>query len=258
MSISCTAGFVKRTRPVLLQLIFAGMVIALFYSGLTRASGQKTTTNSRTVSGSGQWNTPVSNPQGVDVSHYQGVVNWSVVAEEIDFVFIKATEGEKYVDPRFHANMGGAKQGSLQFAPYHFYLPNEDPAAQAKHFIDQIKDYQFSLPPVLDIEVAPTQDEASFHQNIKTWLQLVADSSGCTPIIYSNKSFWQRYLKQHFSHYPLWISDYTTDPESIENMAWLFWQYSQQGQVDGIGGPVDKSIFKGSVEDLTGQESCHL
>lgn len=258
MSISCTARLVKRSRPVLLQLIFAGMVIVWFSSGLTWASGQKMTTNDHTVDERGQWTAPVSHPQGVDVSHYQGVVNWSLVAEEIDFVFIKATEGEKYVDPRFHANMRGAKQSNLQLAPYHFYLPNEDPVAQAKHFIDQIKDYQFSLPPVLDIEVAPVQNDVNFRQDIQTWLQHVADSSGCTPIIYSNKSFWQRYLKQHFSHYPLWISDYTTDPESIANMSWLFWQYSQQGQVDGIGSPVDKSIFKGSAEDLAGQESCQL
>ena len=69
--------------------------------------------------------------RGIDVSHYQGNINWSKVATSgIKFACAKATEGITYVDPSFSANWVGMKSVGLTRCAYHFAHPKEDAATQ--------------------------------------------------------------------------------------------------------------------------------
>src|SRR5689334_1580650 len=88
--------------------------------------------------------------QGIDVSHYQGVIDWNQVAEAgTAFVFIKATEGTSYVDPQFQDNWSGAKAAGLLRGAYHFFQPGEDPQQQAEYFLSVVQTVPGDLPPVL-------------------------------------------------------------------------------------------------------------
>ena len=59
---------------------------------------------------------------GIDISHHQGRIVWTEVAKEnIDFVYIKATEGATYVDPCFHYNMKGATDAGFYVGAYHYF-----------------------------------------------------------------------------------------------------------------------------------------
>ena len=89
--------------------------------------------------------------RGVDVSAYQGEIDWPVLAaEDLDFAFIKATEGSAHEDERFAANWEGARATDLLVGAYHF-LSFESPGAdQAAHMIDVVPAESGTLPPVVD------------------------------------------------------------------------------------------------------------
>lgn len=195
---------------------------------------------------------------GIDVSHYQGDVEWTVVAEDFHFAFIKATEGDEYVDPQFKDNLENVQSTNLNFGAYHFFSPEKDALEQARHFLKTTNSFNFSLPPVLDVEVAPDGNVDEFQQAVKQWLVHVKQTTGCTPIIYSGKYFWEQYLKSEFSDYPIWISDYTTESRRVADIPWEFWQYTEKGQVDGVSGLVDQSRFQGTEAKLKSLGSCQV
>ncbi|MDD7805605.1 MAG: GH25 family lysozyme [Endozoicomonas sp. (ex Botrylloides leachii)] len=187
---------------------------------------------------------------GVDVSHYQGEVQWQQVADTYHFAFIKATEGTNYIDPRFQENINNIENTSMKYGAYHFFNPALDAIEQAKHFINTIAHENLSLPSVLDIEIEPIGSNQSLQASVKDWLVYVEKATGCRPIIYTNKHYWLTYLADHFTDYPLWIGDYTTSDNRMVSIPWAFWQYTDKGKVTGINGIVDKSHFDGNAVKL--------
>ena len=105
---------------------------------------------------------------GLDVSHYQGTVDWaSVLRQGYRFAFIKATEGTTWTDPEFSANWAGAKGAGLLRGAYHYYEPGDDPGQQADFFLNTVWPHggqpllaPGDLPPVLDIETTGSQSAA--------------------------------------------------------------------------------------------------
>ncbi|PJE80439.1 Lysozyme M1 [invertebrate metagenome] len=204
---------------------------------------------------------------GVDVSHYQGKVRWQQVAKNHEFAFLKATQGTVYTDPRFHSNVRDIVKTSLLFSAYHFFDPDKEAKSQANHFIKTVKDYQLLMPPVLDIEVAPVKgnkEGKQFLASVILWLQYVKSATGCQPIIYTNRVFWEKYLSPALSDYSaldtslVWISDYTKHPSSIGDVPWSFWQYTDRGIVSGISGRVDINRYRYNEQVLQQLGSCLL
>ena len=92
--------------------------------------------------------------EGIDVSHYQGTIDWSKVAGAgKTFAFIKASDGTVGADPTFAYNWSRARQAGLRRGAYHFFRPITDALQQAQHFLRQLGDDHGELPPVLDFEL---------------------------------------------------------------------------------------------------------
>ncbi|WP_330924272.1 glycoside hydrolase family 25 protein [Candidatus Sororendozoicomonas aggregata] len=191
-----------------------------------------------------------SSPQGIDVSHYQGQVQWDRVESQYQFAFIKATEGTHYTDPKYDENIHSIADTSLLFGAYHFFSPDQDALTQAKHFIKTTGDVAHPLPPVLDVEVNPSDGSESLRAAVKIWLKHVEQQTGCRPIIYTNRNYWSRHFDASFNDYPLWISEYTTAEDRLRSIPWSFWQFTERGRVAGVSGLVDKSRFRGDVTQL--------
>jgi len=189
--------------------------------------------------------------KGIDVSHFQGQIDWDELASsDIEFAYIKATEGQYYVDPKFHANRSGAQTSGVTYGSYHFFHPDENALAQANHFLKTVGPIN-QLPPVIDIEVTNNQTPEKIKQGVKIWLDQVEQSTGCKPIIYTNHYFWDENLDQSFSSYPLWIADYAKAPTLPPGVSdWVFWQYSEQGHQQGIPNPVDLDRLATQVPTL--------
>lgn len=200
-------------------------------------------------------NTSAATLAGIDVSHYQGTVDWAAVrAAGIAFAFAKASDGDTYKDTQFKKNWQGMQAAGLLRGAYHFYESNDDPVTQANNFLSAVGTLDKNdLPPVIDIESTKGNfGNNSLSTNLQICLDTIEKALACTPLIYTNCAFWNANLTAEFGRYPLWIARYSSTPPTIPNAwtNWTFWQYSQSGAVAGVTGAVDLDRFAGSNEDL--------
>jgi lysozyme len=192
---------------------------------------------------------------GIDVSEYQGNINWQKVkwideVYEINFVLIRATAGNDRVDAQFEKNWENAKSKKMIRGAYHYYRPNENSLEQANFFIKRVKLKKGDLPPVLDIEKLPkNQSLDSLKVGLKRWLLRVENYYGVKPIIYSGDKYFTAFLEKQFSDYTFWIANYSVFDEKIDK-SWQFWQFTENAKVDGIKGNVDLNIFNGTKNQL--------
>lgn len=191
---------------------------------------------------------------GVDVSDYQGAVDWpAVAAAGVRFAIAKATEGADFVAETFARNWPGIQAAGLIRGAYHYFRPLVDPQIQAEHLLATVAPGSDDLPPALDVEVRDGVDAPTLVQRMQRWLDAVEAAMGRKPMIYASPSFLDGLgSARGFSEYPLWIADYGRSAPIIPRgwSTYTLWQYTSGGSVRGINGPVDLNIFNGSPEDL--------
>lgn len=196
---------------------------------------------------------------GIDVSQYQGDISWDEVLTihdefPVDFIFVRATMGERAKDRAFKENWKAIKKRNKLRGAYHYFRPNENSTKQANNFIKTVKLESGDLPPVLDIEEMPrNQSMDSLKVGLKRWLTLVENHYDIKPILYSGDKYFADFLEKEFEDYTLWIANYNFWVERPKKH-WNFWQFSEKGSVRGIKGPVDLNMFTGTIEDL--EELC--
>ena len=191
--------------------------------------------------------------QGLDVSHYQGVVQWeSVKGAGISFGIAKATGGTQFVDPQFANNWHGMREAGVVRGAYHFFYADEDPITQAEHFLQAVPSLNANdLPPALDVEINDNVPSATLVARALIWMRHVEQKLGKKPMIYSDISFYKENLAAGFKDYALWVADYDTRiPQPEPGRSWEIWQYSQTGSVHGISGNVDLDLFNGDLDQL--------
>lgn len=190
---------------------------------------------------------------GIDVSHYQKHIDWTAIAaQDIQFAFVKATEGETMRDTLFCKNWFEIKDAGIKRGAYHFYRPGISPEKQAVNFLSTTYLEHGDLAPVLDVEVTDGASAADIQQGVQTWLTMVGDFYKIRPIIYTNQKFFNKYLAGYFTDYPIWIARYSSRkvPELEAGHDWHFWQYGNRGRLHGIHGDVDFNVFQGGLEQL--------
>lgn len=194
---------------------------------------------------------------GIDVSKYQDRIDWKKVKAmqdegvKIDFVFIKATEGQFNIDPQFQRNWRQSKKEGLIRGAYHYFKPRKSGKWQAALFLQTVNYESGDLPPVIDIEETGRLNPEELRENLREWLEVVEKKVGEKPIIYTGYKFYEDYLKGYFDEYPYWIAHYYQSKLKITNdTQWSFWQHSDIGKVDGIRQPVDFNVYNGNLEDL--------
>ncbi|MCH9661480.1 MAG: hypothetical protein K0U54_11275 [Bacteroidetes bacterium] len=207
-------------------------------------------------------------PKGIDIHDSNIVANWNTLKTEgISFAFIKATEGETYLDTLYQSHWKGASNANLTWAPYHFYHYNDDPENQAKFFIQTVKsNYTVrDLPPVIDIETLydskgntiPITNVTSFQKGVQKWLTLVEEGLNKRPIIYVSTDYANEYLNNDiFSKYSLWVANYNDEPvlpNVWKEEGWSFWQYKGNTTLPGVSATLDLDYFNGTLQELKTQ-----
>ncbi|MFK3980797.1 GH25 family lysozyme [Micromonospora sp. NPDC050397] len=201
---------------------------------------------------------------GIDVSVYQGTINWaSVAGAGTDFAYARASLGSGYTDPTFTANHNGAKSNGLYFGAYHFARPDQSSGRQqADYFLDRarvVNDGR-TLPPMLDLEWGPASVPTCFglsQSEMVTWidefLDRVKTRTGRTAMIYTNRNWWNPCVgSTSFGGHPLAHPCYCASPGTLANgwSRFTVWQYTSTGSVPGVSGNVDQDVFNGSMADL--------
>jgi lysozyme len=262
----------KNKKAVTASLIIAGVVtlsvfsFQFFYNNETanplekqEASVKAEQTNLKETSTKETVAKPVL---GIDVSHFQGDVNWQQIKQAgISYAYAKATQGEKFHDPKFERNWKEAKAAGIYRGAYHFYVVGEDPLKQAESFIKKVGSLESGdLPPMLDLEQGSIPKDfkvepEELQKNILSWLKHVENKLGVQPLIYTNNPFGNTYLDHpEFANYKLWLAEYGVTkprlPKTWSSTGWIMWQRSEKGHVEGAVGDVDHDLFNGNLEQL--------
>ena len=200
--------------------------------------------------------------EGIDVSHYDGNIDWASVKQSgREFAIMKASEGDGYVDPTFAQNRAGARAHGIAPGAYHFFHADLDPIAQAEHFL-QVAGAPGAgdLPLVADVETSNGQTAAVISKNVLAFLGHLQQKTGQTPMIYTSPSFFNGNMgnPQGFDAYLLWVAHWKVNCPNVPGTwkSWAFWQYTDSGNVPGIGGNVDLDRFNGSLDELTHKGIC--
>ena len=192
---------------------------------------------------------------GVDVSSYQGTVDWHALASQgVDFAFIKATEGSLLQDKQFASNWNGSLEAGVRPGAYHFLSYDSPGETQADNFISMVPVTDGALPPVVDIEfygeyLENPPEKAQVQSILDPLLARLEAHYGVKPILYVTYRSYYRYLAgEGYGDYPIWCSSLTVFPLLPR---WDFWQYSHTARLDGYTGSqqhIDLNIFRGSRE----------
>lgn len=226
---------------------------------------------------------------GIDVSQFQGKVDWEKVAKAgYRFVIIRASYGAKTTDSRFKENWDGAKAAGLLVSAYHFMLPallaegspikpsSATPEAiaqlQMTHFFEVLGGRKADFPLCLDVEtdvlkytddsgqkITYRVEPAVNTRVVRECLRLIEAQDGRKAVIYSSRSKWNKYIERsaEWSAYPLWVASYVNDPATTtpgvpdDWTTWTMWQHSEKGNVSGItANTTDLDVFAGTFEAL--------
>jgi GH25 family lysozyme M1 (1,4-beta-N-acetylmuramidase) len=189
--------------------------------------------------------------EGIDVSHWQGTIDWVKVASAgKTFAIAKATEGIGFKDDKYDRNKAGAQANGMKFGAYHFGRPKNDPIQEADWFVSQMDLERGMLIPTLDIEVTDGKGPTGMINWTKAFLGRVYARTGVKPMIYTSPAFW----RNNFNNSRLWVAHWGVSSPSVmaENWggkSWTFWQYTSNGSVPGISGRVDLNRYKFSSFD---------
>ena len=193
--------------------------------------------------------------RGLDVSHHQKQIDWKTVSMQgFKFVYIKATEGGDFKDPRFAFNWREARAQGLATGAYHFYTFCRPGRIQAVNFITTVPYSTDSLPPAVDLEFGGNcsrrPNATALQTQLKIYLSMLRAHYKKTPVIYVTKEAYRKYIHGRYRSIPIWIRDIYFEPVLPEKRRWTFWQFANRGRVDGIDTPVDLNVFRGNTAQL--------
>jgi lysozyme len=220
-------------------------------------------------------NVKAENILGIDVSSYQGSINWTDVHNAgVDFAFVKATEGyDYYEDPDYASNMANGKAAGVQMGAYEFsHCYANTPAQEATYFWNYaggyIKADGKSIDPMIDFEVFDGHDSTSTYTAwFNDWATDVKakTSSFMRPVIYCSagtgacdlntsialSAFIADYNGENLYTGGPWSCCTSCNAWDVDGTGnWTYWQCSSTGSIPGISGDVDLDAYPDSLADL--------
>ena len=228
---------------IIILLCLIGLAVGLLYFGIIHINNPSKTKY------------PI---RGVDVSSHQGTIDWEEIAsQDIDFAYIKATEGSGYLDSYFDDNWENAADAGLYVGAYHFFSFESSGEKQAENFIDNVKPHGKMLPPVIDVEFygefnsVKDIDVDDVQEELRSMVDALEKAYDQKPIIYTTKRAYNSILEDEFDDCDLWFrSVYTPVMGDVD---WTFWQYSNRTHLKGYDGHekyIDMNVFCGDKKDF--------
>ncbi len=198
----------------------------------------------------------LSSRVGVDVSDYNGAVDWeAVAADSVEFAFLRIgyrgyTEGGLFEDTQWAANIEGAQAAGLPVGAYFFSsaVDEDEAAEEARYALELLGGRELAHPLAFDQEQvsysggrANSLTAAQYTANAQAFCEVV-QQAGYQPMVYGNQHHLDMLdLTGTLSAWPVWYAEYDVD-EPTGQVDFTYWQYTTAGSVDGIEGSVDLDI----------------
>lgn len=192
-----------------------------------------------------------SSRRGIDVSHYQGRIDWKAVKAtgKVLYTYVKATESTSLYDDTYAYNVREAHAAGIYVGSYHFFSPTTDAQEQLKNFKSHVNLAGQDLVPMIDVELRGKKPLPQFIAAIRTFIQGIEKEYKVKPILYTSVNFYNKYLAGHFDDYIYMIARYAEEiPQPNRGCRFGLWQYSATGRINGIHGAVDCSCFVDSYD----------
>ena len=201
-------------------------------------------------------NGTVVSHKGIDVSKYQGDIDWAAVASDgVEYAFVRLGlrgygSGKLVLDEYFDQNMRGAKEAGIKTGVYFFTqaITVEEAIEEADYVLENITGYDVSYPVVFDVEMIVNDDGRAngLSQKDRTDITIAfcdrIKAAGFTPMIYGNVKCFTKLLDMtRLNDYEKWYAfydDYMYMPYEVG-----IWQYTEKGKVAGINTGVDLNIY---------------
>lgn len=185
---------------------------------------------------------------GIDVSKYQGNIDWNKVSEDshIQFAYIKASEGSNIFDSKYSRNIKDARNAGIKTGSYHFFIGRKSAKEQFDNFNRHVSKYNQDLIPVVDVEEAGNRyiSRSQLQRNLQEYMDLIKREYGKYPILYSQYGFYNKMLAPEFNKYYIFIARYGAQKPVLNgNGNYNIWQYSEKGRIKEIKGTVDLNRF---------------
>jgi len=201
---------------------------------------------------------------GIDVSYYQGDIDWNAVKNSgVEFAFIRVgyrgygASGNLMQDTKAKENLQGAVNAGLRVGAYIFSqaITEEEAREEAEFALNQINGYHIDMPVVIDYEYVSGSIGRLYNAGlsreqatsiVNAFCGYIRDA-GYTPMLYANKNMLEYSLNAGSIPYKIWLANYTT--ETSYQGDYEYWQYSSNGMVDGIDSRVDSNFWYDQKEE---------
>lgn len=201
-------------------------------------------------------NGEVVSHKGIDVSKFQGDIDWNKVAKDgVEFAYIRLgyrgyESGKLVVDEKYEKNVTGCSTAGIDTGVYFFTeaVNEKEGIEEAEYVLDQIKDYKIDLPIVIDVEESASKEDSRTKELTKEerTKAIIAfceriKQNGHEVMIYGNlKSLMLMLNVEELENYDKWFAYYHYPLHFPYK--YRVWQYSATGKVDGIKGNADLNI----------------
>lgn len=187
--------------------------------------------------------------KGIDISNHNSNVNYlNVKAAGCSYVYIKATEGKTYKDPKTEIHYNGCKRAGLKVGFYHYFKSTSEPEQQAEAFFNVIKKYKNDLIAMLDVEEDFNGMSNGVIRFFNKWKQITDIPLG----IYTYSGFLNNYTaaaREYLKDVPCWIANYRANFSGVATGFFnnvIGWQNSSTASIGSFTG--DTNYFDASIE----------
>lgn len=251
-----------------------GKYMEVYKNGVANATNVQVNTGSNTTAQMFKFNV-IGQTQGIDVSQWNGFINWSQVKNsgKVDFAMIRAAyrgygSGKIVTDPQFLKNATGAVAQGINIGLYFFTqaINEEEAKEEANYVLNLIKSYNLKVtyPIVIDTEYsgsttngkndylgrADNLDKQTRTAVCKAFAETIK-KAGYTPAVYASRDWFYNNLEvSKLTNCDIWLAHYTgsVDKSTDYKYSYQMWQYTSSGSIPGVNEPVDSETGKSKVD----------
>ena len=190
--------------------------------------------------------------KGIDVSAWQGKIDWKTVADYgMGFAILRITEAGNVVDSQFENNLAGCNKYNIPVGvyKYSYAMTIAEIQREARKVVSTLNGRRIQFPVFLDLEYNDQRSlgSESIHKMADAFREIV-EAAGYKFAIYCNVDWYENVICSHLKKYDFWIARYPANDdgwlqERLRPDFGMGWQYSSKAKIPGISGTVDRNVF---------------